>query len=827
MTIREPRLPVPLQPDADLPAPALLPDRVAAWFAARGWLPHPHQLRMLAAAEAGLPVLLIAPTGAGKTLAGFLPALVRSAAGEGGGRLDTLYISPLKALAADIARNLEQPIAGMGLALNVGIRTGDTDQRTRERQRKAPPELLLTTPESLALMLSYADAPRIFGRLATVIVDEVHAISGTKRGDLLALGLARLKALSPGLRVVGLSATVADEEAVRRWVDGRAVVVRGQEAARAEVTMLIPEDERVPWAGHLARHAMAGVYEAIRGHGTTLVFVNTRAQAELVFQELWRLNDDGLAIALHHGSLAAEQRRKVEAAMAAGRLRAVVATSSLDLGIDWAAVDLVMQIGAPKGVSRLVQRIGRANHRLDLASKAILVPANRFEVLECRAALEAVADGELDGEPPRSGALDVLAQHILGRACTAPFDAAELYDEVRGAAPYAGLARADFDAVLDFVATGGYALRAYERFRRIEQDEAGLWRVSGPVAARQYRMNVGTIVELPMLNVRLTKAGGKGYGGRVLGRIEEWFVQGLAPGDSFVFAGELLVYEALRETDVIVSRGRGGDPKVPSYGGGRFPISASLARRVRAMLADPAHRALLPVAVADWLAMQDLRSVMPGPDGLLVETFPRGERWFLVAYGFAGRNAHQTLGMLLTRRMERFGQRPMGFVANDYAIAVWSLDEAARIDELFGQDMMGEDLEAWMAESSMLRRTFRNVAVIAGLIEQRYPGQEKTGRQVTFSADLIYDVLRRHQPDHVLLKATWADAAGGLTDLARLNGMLSDIQGRIQHRSLPRVSPLAVPLLLEVGRESVPGRADDDLLGEAAALIHEATDPTA
>ncbi|WP_372073628.1 ligase-associated DNA damage response DEXH box helicase [Tistrella mobilis] len=822
MSVHEPRLPV-LVPDADLPPPAPLPAAVAGWFAARGWTPHPHQLRMLAAADAGLPVLLIAPTGAGKTLGGFLPGLARAAAGEVAGRLDTIYISPLKALAADIARNLEQPIAEMGLGLQVGVRTGDTDQRTRERQRRSPPELLLTTPESLALMLSYADAPRIFGRLATVIVDEVHAIAGTKRGDLLALGLARLKSLSPGLRVVGLSATVADEEAVRRWVDPRAVIVRGREAAQAEVSLLIPEGERVPWAGHLARHAMAGVYQAIRDHGTTLVFVNTRAQAELVFQELWHLNEDGLAIALHHGSLAAEQRRKVEAAMAEGRLRAVVATSSLDLGIDWAAVDLVMQIGAPKGVSRLVQRIGRANHRLDLASKAILVPANRFEVLECRAALEAVAEGELDGEPPRPGALDVLAQHVLGTACMAPFDADALYAEVTGSAPYAALDRPSFDAVVDFVATGGYALRAYDRFRRIEQDETGRWRVAGPVAARQYRMNVGTIVEMPMLNVRLTRPGGRGMGGRMLGRIEEWFVQGLVPGDSFVFAGELLVYEALRETDVLVSRGRGGDPRIPSYGGGRFPISASLARRVRGMLADPAHRDLLPPAVAEWLAMQELRSELPGADGLLVETFPRGGRWFLIAYGFAGRNAHQTLGMLLTRRMERMGFRPMGFVANDYAIAIWSLDAPERIDALFGQDMMGEDLEAWMAESSMLRRTFRNVAVIAGLIEQRHPGREKTGRQVTFSSDLIYDVLRRHQPDHVLLKATWADAAGGLTDLGRLNDMLVAVQGRILHRPLARVSPLAVPLLLEVGRESVPGQADDDLLGEAAALIEDAT----
>lgn len=736
-------------------------------------------------------------------------------------RLHTLYISPLKALTVDVHRNLEQPIAEMGLAIRAETRTGDTPQAKRARQRRAPPQLLMTTPESLALLLSYADAGALFGHLRCVIIDELHALAGCKRGDLLALGLARLARLAPTARRVGLSATVAWPEALRTWLSPRAesVDVRLIECrdARAPDVRILETGQHLPRSGHMAVHAMAEIYAAIRNAGTSIVFVNTRAQAEIVFQQLWYLNDDHLAIALHHGSLAREQRRKVEAAMAAGRLRAVVATASLDLGIDWAAVDLVVQVGAPKGASRLIQRVGRAGHRLDRTSRALLVPANRFEVLECRAALDAVRARALDGDPPQPGGLDVLAQHVLGMACAAPFTPDALFAEVRTAAPYATLARGDFDDVLAFVAHGGYALRAYERWHRLQRDAEGQLRIADPRFARQYRMNVGTIVEAVMLQVTLKR-------GRTLGEVEEYFVQGLQAGDTFIFAGELLRFEGVRETSVIVTRASGGEPKVPAYAGGRLPLTTHLAARVRAMLADPAHWSALPAAVQEWLALQQARSLLPGTDDLLVECFPRGGRQFLVAYCFEGRNAHQTLGMLLSRRMERMGTGPLGFVATDYVLALWSLRPVDDIPALFDQDMLGDDLEEWMAESSVLRRTFRNVAVIAGLIERRHPGHEKTGRQMTVNSDLIYDVLRAHEPRHVLLRATREDAARGLVDLGRLAEMLARVKGRIAVRRLPRVSPLAVPVLLEIGREQVAGGAIDELLDEAArALIAEAT----
>lgn len=776
---------------------------------------------MLEAGARGDSALLIAPTGGGKTLAGFLPSLADLSDHPSAG-LHTLYISPLKALAVDVHRNLELPIAQAGLAIRAETRTGDTSQSKRQRQRSKPPQILMTTPESLALMLSYSDAPAMFRPLKAVIVDEIHALAGTKRGDLLSLALTRLATLAPHARRVGLSATVAEPARLAAWLgSGLATpprIIRGAAGAKPGIRIL-QTDARIPWGGHMALRAIPEVYAALKTAQTAIVFVNTRAQAELAFRELWRINDDNLAIALHHGSLAAEQRRKVEAAMAEGRLRAVVATASLDLGIDWGAVDLVVQLGAPKGVSRLLQRIGRSNHRLDSPSRALLVPGNRFELLECRAAIAAIDEGMLDGDTDRDGGLDVLAQHILGHACSAPFAADAVFGEVIAAQPYAKLDRATFDAVLDYVATGGYALQAYERYRRLQQTDEGLWRITGPAVARGYRMNIGTIVEAAMLNVRLKR-------GTRLGRIEEWFVQGLEPDDTFIFAGRLLRFEAIRDMQVVCTAASGDAPKVPTYEGGKLPLSGPLADRVLALLEDRRAWTTLPSELQDWLKVQQYRSVLPCRDRLLVETFKRSSRHYLVAYGFAGRQAHQTLGMLLTKRMERLGQRPLGFVATDYAVAVWSMNEPDQIDVLFDQDMMGDDLEAWMAESSLLKRTFRNVAVIAGLIERRHPGQEKTGRQVTFNSDTIYNVLRKFQPDHILLRATWADAAGGLVDARRLGDMLSRVQGRIDHRPLERVSPLAVPMLLEIGRENVFGSAQDALLAEAAAesLIAEAMD---
>lgn len=776
-------------------------------------------MAMIEAARAGDSALLIAPTGGGKTLAGFLASLIDLAGAPHDG-LHTLYVSPLKALATDVARNLLAPIEEMRLPITVETRTGDTSAANRQRQRHAPPHILLTTPESLALLLSQDHAPALFAPLRAIVIDEVHALAGTKRGDQLALGLARLTSLAPAARRAGLSATVAHTQALMDYVGAGTPprLIRIAEGAPPALAILVP-DGRLPWSGHMGLSAAPEILERIRAHRMTIVFVNTRAQGELLFQALWKINEETLPIAIHHGSLDIGQRHKVEAAMAAGVLRAVVATSSLDLGIDWGGVDQVIQVGAPKGVSRLLQRVGRANHRMDEASNALLVPANRFELLECEAAIEGIAAGEQDGAPPPPGGLDVLAQHILLTAAAGPFEPDALYAEIRRAAPYAALSRKDFDDVLGFVEDGGYALQAYDRYRKLFRDAEGRIHIRGAGTARQARMNIGTIVEAPLLKVRYA-----GRGGGNLGEIEESFVTMMSPGDTFMFAGRLLRYVRLRETTVEVADGGTGEPMVPAYAGARQPLTTNLAARVRAMLNDPRTWPNFPEPVREWLELQQERSVLPGPDDLLVEIFPRQGRWYLVAYCFEGRNAHQTLGLLLTRRMERFGQAPLGFVATDYVISIWSAFEPIDIPALFDQDMLGDDLEAWMAESSMLRRTFRNVAVIAGLVDRNQPGQERSRRQVTVNTDLIYDVLRRHQPDHVLLRATWADAAGGMTDLGRLAAMLGRVTGKVRPVRLDRVSPLAVPVLLDIGRESVRTEGGEDaLLAETEALVADAT----
>jgi ATP-dependent helicase Lhr and Lhr-like helicase len=794
-----------------------LPPVIAAWFTAKGWAVRRHQLEMLEAARAGRHTLLVAPTGSGKTLAGFLPTLVDLLERPSDG-LHTIYISPLKALAVDVRRNLLTPIEEMSLDIRVETRTGDTPSDRKKRQRERPPQILLTTPESLSLLLSYPDSLTLFAHLKTVVIDEVHAFATGKRGDLLNLGLSRLQAIAPDVRRVALSATVADPDSYRAWLapDGdidAVTLVEGDPGAPPNVSILLPDD-RVPWAGHSGRYAAAQVMEQIASHRTTLVFCNTRSLAELIFQDLWKTNDAQLPIGIHHGSLDIEARRKVESAMADGRLRGLVATSSLDLGVDWGNVDCVIQMGAPKGSSRLTQRIGRANHRLDESSEAILVPGNRFEYLEAQAALDAVEAGVLDADDFRIGSLDVLAQHVMACACTAPFDEGAMLAQVQSSLPYSALTPETFAAVLDFIATGGYALRAYDRFRRLTKTD-GLWRVTHPKFMQQHRLNAGIIVEATMLNVRFRN-------GRRLGRVEEGFAATLSPRDTFFFSGIAVEVEKIDGEDLIV-RATSRPARIPTYGGARMPLSTNLADRVRTFLYDRAQWARFPADVREWLEVQDKRSALPAPGQLLVETFPRDQLHYMVTYSFEGWNAHQSLGMLITKRMEKRGLKPVGFVANDYAFAVYSLDPVTNPQALFSPDILEDEFVEWVQQSHLLKRAFREVAVVGGLVERQHPGKRKTGKQVTFSTDLIYDVLRRYEPDHLLLKAAWHDARARMTDVGRLAGLLDRAADTMIHVNLPRVSPLAVPVLVMIGNERVAtGTIDDQLLLEAETLATEA-----
>ncbi len=889
---------------------APIPPTITDWFTARGWVPRRHQLDMVAAASDGRHALLVAATGAGKTLAGFLPTLVEliispslSAEGlgeeavkpesraidsppsqpsplKGGGlnTLHTLYISPLKALAVDVQRNLLTPVEEMGLPIRIETRTGDTPSDRKARQRVKPPHILLTTPESLSLLLSHEDSALLFAGLKRVIIDEVHAFANSKRGDLLSLSLARLQGLSSQLQRVGLSATIADTDSYRAWLAPygdieQVALVEGEAAADPDLQILLPEG-RVPWSGHSGQHAVPQLIEEIGRNRTTLIFCNTRFLAEYIFQKLWDANDPKYPIGIHHGSLSVEARRKVEGAMARGELRALVCTASLDLGVDWGNVDCVIQMGAPKGSSRLLQRIGRSNHRMDEPSKAILVPGNRFEYLEAQAAYDAVTEGRRDDEVFRPGSLDVLAQYIMGRACAGPFAESVLLDEVRSAMPYSALDAAAFSRVLEFVATGGYALKAYDKFRKLvaeptkplpfrggvgvgavggvlgprvptplrlgitdaksrhpspepkategEREGGGFsarsWRLSHPKFAAQHRFNAGIIVDTPMLSVRFKN-------GRTLGQVEESFAATLSPGNSFIFAGMALEVDHIRDLDLFVRAAKKA-AQIPSYMGARLPLTTHLAGRVREFLTDRGGWACFPDEVREWLEMQAYRSKMPLPGQLLVETFPIEGRHYMVAYPFEGWNAHQSLGMLITRRMESRGLLPMGFVASDYALGVWSMKPITDPAALFSADILADEFTDWVENSHLLKRAFREVAIISGLVERQHPGKRKTGRQVTFSTDLIYDVLRKYQPDHLLLEAAWSDARQRLTDVGRLSDLLNRAVGTMLHVDLERVSPLAVPLLVMIGRESVAqGSVDDELLLAAETLAGVAMTP--
>ncbi len=792
-----------------------LPSCFGTWFADRGWSLHPHQVDMLDQA-ASPALLLIAPTGGGKTMAGFLPSLAELASGDHAG-IHTLYVSPLKALAADIKRNLQTPVSEMGLPIRIEDRTGDTSATRKKRQRADPPHILLTTPESLALLTSYEDAPRMFAGLQRVIVDEIHALAESKRGDQLMLALSRLQAIAPDMRRVGLSATVENPAAIAQQLARHpdpCAIINADPGPDPDITMLVTDDAP-PWSGGGAKYAIPAILEQIKQHKTTLIFHNTRAQAEIFFRNLWLANDDGLPIGIHHGSLSRAQRENVEAAMVRGDLRAIVCTGTLDLGIDWGDVDLVIQVGAPKNVKRLVQRIGRANHRYNAPSKALLVPANRFEIVECIAALDAVKAHDLDGDPRGPGPLDVLCQHILIAACAGPFDPTELYKQVKSVGGYSDLSLAAFDDCLDFCATGGYALRAYDKWQRLQLRPDGLWQLRDPRATQRIRMNIGTIQDTDTLKVRL-----KGNF-KSLGEIEEGFAATLTQGDTFLIGGQVVRYERIREMSVEVTRRADKEPKIATFMGTKFATSTQLSDRILTTLQQPDWPDM-PAHTRAWLHLQKDVSQMPSRDSVLVESFPHNGRAHTCFYTFAGRNAQQTLGLLLTKRMEDAGLHPLGFVATDYATLIWGLDPVTDPAPLLAPDVLRDGVSQWLAGNAVMKRTFKASATIAGLIERNSPTARKSGRQTAFSSDILYDTLHRYDPDHLMMRITQQEAMRGLVDFGRVEEMIARTNGHFDHVILDRVSPLAAPMLLEAGRVPVAGAGRDRLMAEQADQLMQA-----
>jgi ATP-dependent Lhr-like helicase len=799
----------------------LVPQSFEDWFDHQGWSIRDYQRAMVAAFQKRQDTLLIAPTGGGKTLGGFLASLVdlHDKPSSQTPALHTLYISPLRALPNDIERNLMRPVNDLNLPITIGVRTGDTKSYQRQKQQKIPPDILLTTPESLMLLLSYENAPQYFKSLKCVVIDELHSFATNKRGDFTSLALARLKTLAPDHIRFGLSATIAEPQKAAAWLGvtgepAKIIAVEGD--TPPEITLIKPSTP-FPLGGHSSRFAVKDIYTEIKQAQTAIIFVNTRAQAELLFQQLWQVNEEALPIGVYHGSLSREKRQKTESLIASGKLRAVVSTSALEMGIDWGDVDIILQIGAPKGVSRLLQRIGRSNHRMDEASQAVLVPTNPLEAIECAVAIEAIEKGRRDGDPYRQGAMDVAVQYLVNRACSGPINKREALREIRSSWPYRHLSKSDFDQLLSFAEDGGYALKNYARFQRLTSTSKG-YKIAGKEQARRHRMNIGTIVEFAKLKVRRI-ASSKSKRGRIIGEIEEKFVVNLNPGDTFAFAGEVLAYKGVRDMAIEAYPAPYSRPRVPAYAGGMMPLSTYLAEGVRAIISAPNKWAKLPDQVREWLTLQSEFSELPGAQGVLVEAFfDRPQRGYedhvLVIHTFEGRKVNNALAFLMTKRMEKAGLKPINFTITDYALTIRSLSPVNSVEALLTPDILEQELNDWIIHSPMVKRSFRKIATIAGLTEQRLPGQQRTMKQVTFSTDLIYDVLMKYEPNHILLRIAREEAESDLLDIDRLRHWLKDVDGKTVFRTLPHASPLSIPAMLQIGKEAIRGAADREMMAE-------------
>ena len=748
---------------------------------------HDYQILSYKAVSEKKDILINAPTGTGKTLASLLAPIINFSEDVKSGSFTTIYISPLKSLIYDISRNLDDYLKAANLKISIETRTGDTSAYNKQKQLKKPPNFLITTPESFALMMSYDNSNVYFSNIKYIIIDELHSIIHTKRGDLLTLNLARLTSFAPEAIKIALSATIKNTTNTLNYFSNSKKKCINPKIIKKISIEILNSVNLIPWSGHMATYAIKDIYTYIKTYNSTIIFVNTRAQAEYVFQNLWKINKDNLNIAIHHGSLDRQLRLNIENKMFEGKLNCIVATSSLELGLDWSNVDLVMQIGAPKGISRIIQRIGRSNHDINKTSKAILIPTNKFEYLECLAAKDALYKNIFEELEEKNGSLDVLAQHINGVACSNSFKASDLYINVKQAWPYRNLTKNTFNSVLNFVHNGGYVLKNYNSFARLKKNK-NIFSIANKSFIRKYRMNVGTIVESEMISVFLKN--------KKLGIIEDYFINQLQKKDTFLFAGQVLTLDKITNKGVEVKVAKSTSPKIPSYAGGNLPLSTHLANSLINLLQN-FEKYIFPKQIKEWVLKQKLQSSLPPKNGLLIETFSRKKNNYIVCYTFLGRNANQTLGMLLMKRLESYNCQPLAFTASDYAIAVWSVKKFKNIKQLFNDKLLDKELNNWLINTSILKKHFKNVAIISGLIDKRLPGQVRSHKQANFSSDIIYDVLEKYEKNHILIKTTKDEALKELVEHNKLKNFVSKIKSNIVFKDLEKISPFAVPIVME------------------------------
>ena len=783
------------------------------WFAGCGWQPFAFQREVWAACAHGHSGLLHASTGSGKTYAVWFGALQRGEAlaaeplARGIRPLGVLWLTPMRALAADTARALQQPVADLGLNWTIGQRTGDTAASERARQDRRFPTALVTTPESLSLMLTRETAREELGSIHTVIVDEWHELMGNKRGVQLQLALARLRAWNPALVVWGLSATLGNLDAAMRVLLGNAAGVRVQgrvDKALVIDTLIPPEPGRFSWGGHLGKQMQQPVIDEIERSGTTLVFTNTRSQAEIWYQLLIAERPDwaGL-VALHHGSLDKGVREWVEAGLKAGTLKAVVATSSLDLGVDFLPVERVLQIGSAKGIARLLQRAGRSGHAPGRPSRVTLVPTNTLELVEAAAARRAAMAGRIEHRTTPEKPLDVLVQHLVTVALGGGFAAESLFDEVRSAHAYRALTREEFQWALDFVERGGASLGSYPDYHRVLLVD-GLYRVPDRGIARRHRLQVGTIVSDASMQVKYL-SGGK------IGVMEESFIARLRQGDCFVFAGRVLEFIRTQEMTAYVKKATKSRGIVPVWGGGKMPLSSELADAVVELLAEAAQGTFSGPemqAARPMLDAQARLSMLPTPATLLIERYHSREGFHLYLYPFAGRNVHLGLASLLAWRLAKHVPNTFSMSVNDHGFELLSaeaVDVAPLLDRsAFTTEALLADVLASLNSGELSQRRFREIARVAGLVFTGYPGAPKSARQLQASSGLFFEVFRKYDAGNLLLTQADAEVLGQELEIGRLRTSLERIATqRIAFVELKTPSPFSLPLMVERFREKM------------------------
>lgn len=783
-------------------APGL--ERVRGWFAGQGWTPFAFQEAAWAAYLRGQHGLIHVPTGAGKTYAAFGGPLAELAGGRPPRGLHTLYITPLRAVARDITQALARPVAELGLDLRVESRTGDTGSGTRARQRKALPTVLVTTPESLSIQLTYADALQRFRSVRCVVIDEWHALLGSKRGALLELALARVRALAPKVRSWALSATLKDPAAAARAAAGvgrEATVITAPLPREITVESIRPVDaDAIPWFGRMGFVMLPQVIEALDPARSTLLFTTTRNQAESWFAAIAQARPDWVPrMGLHHSAIDGEERARIEAGLGDGSVTLVVCTASLDLGVDFGPVERVFNIGSPKGIARLIQRAGRAGHQPGKPCTVICVPTHALELVEIAAARAAIVAGQVEDTPALDAPLDVLVQHMVGCAVGGGFTADGLFAEVRTAASFAALERQAFDWALALVEHGGDTLRAYPEYHKVVAEPDGTYRIADERMARMHRLSVGTITEDAAVAVHMR---GKG----TLGTVEEHFVAALRPGDTFGFGGQVVEFVELTHARAIVKRSTRRPSRIPAWGGGRLPLTSALASAVLAQLAlHVAGRAEAPEmqVAAPILAAQARASRLPGADALLVELVESDEGSHLFAYPFAGRNAHEGLAALLALRLGRKRPATFSISMNEYGFELvcdgpYPYRTLLADPALFTVDGLLDDVQAAVNLSELARRQFRDTARIAGLVFSGWPGKYKTLRQIQTSTSLLFDVFRRYDPGNLLLHQVRQEVLARSFEFDRLRAVLRAIQALpLAIHDLDRPTPFGYPLVID------------------------------